>query len=308
MNHSVIEVVNDTIIVNGGHIIKHDYYLHRVPSLLYALYKIRNEINGKKIQLNFPDGEPISFSNINGVVNKIVDMLNLSADQFEIFTHDTSFQHSRATVIYQPSPFFRLLKNRINIKDWEIDTNAVLFGGVYGRFSVERFLLASYIDSNFVNDSFVIFQPQRRDVEFDIDGLQTFFNEEYKWYCDKREENATLQSKHNGCVSWNDVIKDYKNIWPKYKIEIVAETDVHNSDWYTEKTIKCLISKKPFILLSGQHALKKLRNMGFKTFSPIINESYDVESDVNVRLDMIKKEMSRIHGLNDEEKIKMFEN
>jgi hypothetical protein len=307
MTYSAINIINNTIIIYGHHIIKHDYYLHRVSSLLYALYQMRNEIQGKKIQLTFLDGEPITFSGIAGVVDKIVDMLKLSADQFEVLTNDTSFQHNRATVIYQPSSFFRLLRNSIDITDWKLDQNAVLFGGVYGRFSIERFLLASYIDNNFANDSFVIFQPQGSDVEFNIDGLQTFFSEEYKWHCNKKEQNATLQSQYNGCVGWTHVIKDYKNIWPKYKIEIVAETDVHNSDWYTEKTIKCLISKKPFILLSGQHALKKLRNMGFKTFSPIINESYDIESDVNVRLDMIKQEMLRIYGFNNEEKIKMFE-
>jgi len=307
MTYSAINIVNNSVIISGNHIIKHDYYLHRVSSLLYALYQMRNDIQGKKIQLKFLDGEPISFSGIAGVVDKIIDMLELSADQIEILTNDKSFQHSRATVIYQPSPFFRLLKNAIDINDWKLDQYAVLFGGIYGRFSIERFLLASYIDRDFINDSFVIFQPQGHWVEFDIDGLQTFFSEEYKWYSDRKEQNATLQSQHNGCVSWDNVIRDYKNIWPKYKIEIVAETDVHNSSWFTEKTIKCLLSKKPFILLSGQHALKNLRDMGFKTFSSIIDESYDVESDVNRRLDMIKQEILRIYSLSDTEKIKMFE-
>lgn len=307
MTYSAINIINSTIIISGNHIIKHDYYLHRVSSLLYALYQMRNEIQGKKIQLKFLDGEPITFSGIAGVVDKIVDMLKLSADQIEVLTNDKSFRHDRATVVYQPSPFFKLLENNIDITDWKLDQNAVLFGGIYGRFSIERFLLASYIDSNFTDDSFIVFQPQGHWIEFDIDGLNTFFNKEYTWYTNRKEQTATLESNHNGCVNWTDVVKDYKNIWSKYKIEIVAETDVHNSTWFTEKTIKCLLSKKPFILLSGHHALKSLQDMGFKTFSPMIDESYDVETDVNTRIDMIKQEILRIHSLTDEEKVKMFE-
>jgi hypothetical protein len=307
MTYSAINIINNTIIISGNHIIKHDYYLHRVSSLLYALYQMRNEIQGKKIQLKFLDGEPITFSGIAGVIDKIADTLKLPPTQIEVLTNDKSFQHDRATIVYQPSPFFKLLENKIDITDWKLDQNAVLFGGIYGRFSIERFLLASYIDDTFTDDSFIIFQPQGYWVEFDIDGLNTFFNKEYTWYTNRKEQIATLESNHNGCVNWTDVVKDYKNIWPKYKIEIVAETDVHNSTWFTEKTIKCLLSKKPFILLSGHRALKSLQDMGFKTFSPMIDESYDLEPDVNTRIDMIKQEILRIHSLTDEEKVKMFE-
>ena len=70
---------------------------------------------------------------------------------------------------------------------------------------------------------------------------------------------------------------------------------------------KCLLSKKPFILLSGHRALKSLQDMGFKTFSPMVDESYDLEPDVNTRIDMIKQEILRIHSLTDEGKVKMFE-
>ncbi len=304
---SAIEITDKEVKINGGYIIKHDYYLHRVSSLIYALYQLRKDIGQKKLQLRFLDGEPITFSGIAGVIDRIADTLKLPPTQIEVLTNDKSFQHDRATVVYQPSPFFKLLENKIDITDWKLDQSAVLFGGIYGRFSIERFLLASYIDSNFTNDSFVIFQPQGYWVEFDIDGLDNFFSKEYTWYTNRKEQTSKLESNHNGCVNWNDVVKDYKNIWSKYKIEIVAETDVHNSTWFTEKTIKCLLSKKPFILLSGHRALKNLQDMGFKTFSPMIDESYDLESDVNTRIDMIKQEILRIHSLDDKEKIKMFE-
>jgi len=36
---------------------------------------------------------------------------------------------------------------------------------------------------------------------------------------------------------------------------------------------------RPFIMLSGKHTLKHLRSLGFRTFAPIIDESYDEIDD-----------------------------
>jgi len=57
---------------------------------------------------------------------------------------------------------------------------------------------------------------------------------------------------------------------------LIAETNFSNHySFYTEKTIKPILGKRLFIVLSGQYALKNLREMGFKTFHGIIDESYD---------------------------------
>ena len=40
------------------------------------------------------------------------------------------------------------------------------------------------------------------------------------------------------------------------------------------------MSCKPFIVLSSKDFLKNLRNIGFKTFHPIIDESYDEIDDL----------------------------
>ena len=40
-----------------------------------------------------------------------------------------------------------------------------------------------------------------------------------------------------------------------------------------------MLCAKPFIALSGKYFLKNLRDIGFKTFHPIIDESYDLIDD-----------------------------
>jgi hypothetical protein len=43
----------------------------------------------------------------------------------------------------------------------------------------------------------------------------------------------------------------------------------------TEKIYKSLMLGHPFILFGGKHSLQKLRDLGFKTFGSVIDESYD---------------------------------
>jgi len=53
----------------------------------------------------------------------------------------------------------------------------------------------------------------------------------------------------------------------------------------------------PFILVSVPHSLDILRRMGYKTFSPIIDERYDLEEEDSKRMIMIANEIERLANL-----------
>jgi hypothetical protein len=74
-----------------------------------------------------------------------------------------------------------------------------------------------------------------------------------------------------------------------------------------EKTFKAIVAIKPFLIYSDQHYLKNLRYLGFKTFSPLINEDYDDQPDPKIRAEMIIKEIEHINSLNPEEYTKLLE-
>ena len=65
--------------------------------------------------------------------------------------------------------------------------------------------------------------------------------------------------------------KIYDNAW----YSIIAETHHNNSDFFTEKTTKCFLTKRIFVFFGGKGQLKKIRELGYKTFNDIIDESYD---------------------------------
>jgi hypothetical protein len=88
-----------------------------------------------------------------------------------------------------------------------------------------------------------------------------------------------------------------KNFYDESFISIIAETYFFTDSFYiqhlTEKTFKPMLYKHPFIMLGPPGMLKKLRELGFKTFHDVWDESYDDTLDHTERfykvLDLCEK-------------------
>lgn len=91
-------------------------------------------------------------------------------------------------------------------------------------------------------------------------------------------------------------------------IEVVLETlfDDHRNH-LTEKMLRPIACGVPFIAAATPGSLAYLKDYGFKTFSPLINENYDQETDSSKRLDMIVAEMARIAKLDPADKMVLWE-
>ena len=72
-----------------------------------------------------------------------------------------------------------------------------------------------------------------------------------------------------------------------------------------EKVWKPIYNYHPFIILGCPNSLKKLREMGFKTFHPYIDESYDEEVNPGKRMGMIVDEVERLSSMRFDE-LKMW--
>jgi hypothetical protein len=62
----------------------------------------------------------------------------------------------------------------------------------------------------------------------------------------------------------------------------------------TEKIFKPIINFQPFIYVATKGSLQVLRDLGFKTFEPFIDESYDQELDNDKRLFMAYEQIKRL--------------
>tara|TARA_Y100000592_G_scaffold52548_2_gene82978 strand:- start:2401 stop:3621 length:1221 start_codon:yes stop_codon:yes gene_type:complete len=77
--------------------------------------------------------------------------------------------------------------------------------------------------------------------------------------------------------------------------------DEKNHIYFDEKYWKPFITFHPFLIIGKPYILKTLREFGFKTFSPYIDESYDTELDYFKRRDKIQKEILRLCNMKIEE-------
>jgi hypothetical protein len=64
--------------------------------------------------------------------------------------------------------------------------------------------------------------------------------------------------------------------------------------FFSEKIFKPMIMLHPFIIVAAPFALKALRERGFKTFAPYIDETYDTIVDDDERLDAIVTEVKNL--------------
>ena len=78
-------------------------------------------------------------------------------------------------------------------------------------------------------------------------------------------------------------------------------TDDHGA-FFSEKIFKPIQRCHPFVLVSSCHSLKYLRKLGYQTFHPHIDESYDDIENHGERMLAIVKEVKRLASLTPEEK------
>ena len=137
-------------------------------------------------------------------------------------------------------------------------------------------------------------------------------NEVDKFYTQDNYKSKLINDLHNHLPFIADVenIFTEDNVWDSVVVEssffntyfsLVVGTmfeDYEEENPYTifmsEKIYKALTSFHPTIYMGNMGSLKKLKEMGFKTFHPFIDESYDKEPNRVKRFEMIMKEVNKL--------------
>jgi hypothetical protein len=106
------------------------------------------------------------------------------------------------------------------------------------------------------------------------------------------------------CYSADFDIDDYNST----DFEVVLETLFDDQrQQLTEKILRPIACKQPFILASSPGSLEYLRSYGFQTFDSVFDESYDSIQDPFKRMESIIKAMKEIASWSPDYKIKQME-
>ena len=94
-------------------------------------------------------------------------------------------------------------------------------------------------------------------------------------------------------------VEDFNNT----QISVVLETEFDTERIHlTEKILRAIACGHPFLLAAGPLSLQYLRDYGFKTFAPWIDETYDLEQNSLTRLNKIVSSMQKIQQLSGTER------
>lgn len=93
-----------------------------------------------------------------------------------------------------------------------------------------------------------------------------------------------------------------RDIYNQTNFTLIPETNFDNEfSFFTEKTAKPILARRMFIALSGYKFLENLRREGFRTFDGIIDESYDLEPNHEIRWNMVYDQIKKISLADPEE-------
>jgi hypothetical protein len=135
------------------------------------------------------------------------------------------------------------------------------------------------------------------------------FNEKYNWNLNTELIEQTvklpknLESEegisHADVSAWTDQHAEaHKNSYFYICTEMFVNKEYKS---LTEKVFKPIANFQPFFFIAYPGALALLQSLGFKTFHPFIDESYDNEPDEAKRMNMIVKEINRLCSMSKEQ-------
>lgn len=202
----------------------------------------------------------------------------------------------------QPKPIKRFSSLSRNYRVWRM------------RFYIEL-LLKNLLEQNFLYSFFNIWPyddpPKVYSSDELLEDLQSTGNVEI---------TDSIKDWINNCPHELSTDNEVRNKWSNAtydaimlsNIHIIIETHYDQKEFahektydrlfapssITEKAYKPIACKRPFIAFSTPYWLADLRELGFKTFHPFINEDYDLVENNLDRLNMLVNEIERISKLN----------
>jgi hypothetical protein len=160
--------------------------------------------------------------------------------------------------------------------------------------------------------------------DFASDTWDRKFNELQHYYHDNAEilelleRNQDIKQLPSMYLDTEDLVTNQAhqtNSTNKYYedtyFSVITETTYHTKPGYdgvpflSEKVFKSIAMRHPFILVTAPNSLQFLKQLGYKTFEGLIDESYDLEIDDSTRMIKIVNEIERLSNMSKKE-IKQF--
>jgi len=244
---------------------------------------------------------------------KFYDVLDYLCDQFSIdkkkitiHTFNSLEKHDEYNIIVKTSHW--LINTKSKVKKYYCPKikkeNLKTIGCFVGRVSWNRLILSSWLYKNYKDKCLISFNYNHTDVDklcSDLTKINFYQADsigdavEFLKHTPILLDNLYHNKDSNITYSehWKHVL-NLLNYYDQIFLDLVVETYIMGNTFFpTEKTLRPIIAKTPFITLGPVNYLDNLRKLGFKTFSQWWDESYDYCEGIH-RINEIKKVITNI--------------
>lgn len=284
-------VDSNLITIYGDWFIDRDYFVTKKDILLDV---ISREYIGQNILVICFDGENTKFSGFEQFLIYLCDSIGIPYSKVTIRSHslrvDPRFNHEQLNL-----GVFLSAGSKIPTEFDRDVSNGKFVGTLIRRYNLTRLRILYELDNAFPGDNFMTFHSEFSQVEYNLSKFRDQYTNELNWLQNKQFDFHLPVTVRDSDL-WETACAAYGDVWNKFKIELIAETDSLDDYWFTEKTAKCLATGKPFVLMSGQNSLKNLKTQGYKTFGDILDESYDNEATPYYRIKKIVQSLKTLYN------------
>lgn len=289
--YSTVLEFDDTIVVNFDCIYDREGTIRAKDQLTYYLHTIGK---GRRFIFMSEDGAVLSGSGALSIVNNIIKTFNLTIDTCLVVCRESLSIHNATVKIIDSVPYWCMVLYP-TIKNIPIPAGNFnkKFAVWFNRGTIFRLQLAKHLYENYKDTSIISYQESGIIIDR---KMKKYYQDLIEW-ANQHTPIVYDQIFPNREYTHEMIVGAARHPYNDYFIEIVCETEILSTAWVTEKTVKNLYIGKPFLVMTGQGILDKLRSYGFQTFSPWIDESYDLIENHNERLLAILAEIDRLASI-----------
>jgi hypothetical protein len=241
---------------------------------------------------------------------KLLDKFSFTS--VEIHTTNLVEFHPKynVTIVPRSYKFFDTNGNYVDFHKWD---GSFVFGALYNRAIWHRIGIAGELISDYEKISLINFRsnPHEEDSRklFELQKLFEVSPSSANKFLNNKNSFPIQLEKVDGYTvgaTTRQHTDQLKQFYTKFFIDIVAETFTSGRSFFpTEKTVRPMLMKKPFIIMGSRCFLIHLRQMGFKTFHDFWDEDYD-GYDFNIRYHKILELINVISLMTIDELRKMY--
>jgi hypothetical protein len=305
---------------NSYHLILEDSKIWRKDLLVMYLYDCYVK-NINAIIDSYLEGSCCYVNGLYRILDEFCARTGYAPERITIRTANLVEQHDRYNIVCVPEYWYEVRE----IQKWAAGkdlstTNSPTkhFGNFVGRANWYRVWIASILNSQYSKKTAQTFNSGLRsryivknDGVYDYLGLEELVRYGCNILPEVIEFLQSCPKVINDDIDYIKTVKPYipqpdyypiqhpanLNILKQYPdifVDVVCETRITGNVFFvTEKTWRCILARRPFIVVGSQFFLQNLKRLGFKTFNDFWDEGYD-EYLPEQRIQEIEKLLSHI--------------